>query len=121
MEKLISNKKNALRFLMTEDIYTVRENKRKTEHPSHGIKELEQTFDNSGGNNRYFLIIHEDETRDKLKEVHEEMLTKILAAKGMEVKDIALLNLAKYPEADFLQLKNFFACTRIVLFGIDPQ
>jgi hypothetical protein len=123
MEKLISRDRNTLRFLMTEDIYNIPDPVEKAERSADVVKEnAEQiNFDYSGENNRYFLVLHENKTQEKLSVAHEEMLTKIMAAKGMEMRDLAILNLDRYPKADFPRLKSFFTCSRIVLFGIDPQ
>lgn len=134
MEKLITHNGNALRFLMTEDIYVLKEEPMpltlKTipeeiqSEPAPEVKKEEVQFSGFnylGENNRYFLIIIEDKTHPNLNTTHKEMLMKIMGAKGLEMRDLAILNLAKYPEANFNQLKDFFSCNRIALFGIDPQ
>jgi hypothetical protein len=43
-----------------------------------------------------------------------------LKAKKQELKDVAIVNVAKYPSATFKDLKDFFACNSLVLFGINP-
>ena len=81
----------------------------------------EVSFNYLGDNNRYFLIIVDDKTHTDLNPSHKEMLMKIMGAKKLELRDLAVLNLAKYPDSNFNQLKDFFSCTRIALFGIDPR
>ncbi|MGB4398708.1 MAG: hypothetical protein WBJ10_05020 [Daejeonella sp.] len=84
-----------------------------------GLKEA--SFDYIGENNRYFLIIVDDNTHKNLNTPHKEMLMKIMAAKKLELRDIAILNLAQYPDSTFGQLKDFFSISKAALFGINPQ
>lgn len=139
MGKLITSNANALRFLMNEDLYdlgdVIQPNKLniKPEEPlmkhevSNPVTEtLEEespntSFNYLGENNRYFLILVDDKTHRELNTPHREMLMKIMAAKKLELRDLAILNLAQYPESNFEQLKDFFSCNKITLFGIDPQ
>lgn len=132
MEKLITDNSNALRFLMTEDLYvleeailpTVQTNPGPIAEPDQEIKkeELQEiSFNYLGENNRYFLILVDDKTHPSLNTPHKEMLMKIMAAKKLEMRDLAILNLAKYPGTSFEQLKGFFSCNKITLFGIAPQ
>lgn len=132
MEKLITYNSNALRFLMSEDIYIV--NEKTLSNPISLSEEVHEpipeilteenqstSFRYAGENNKYFLIIFEDEANPELNSAHKEMLMKIMSAKGLEMRDLAILNLSQYPETNFSQLKEFFCCNRITLFGIDPQ
>lgn len=138
MERMISTNSNALRFLMTEDIYILKKETFSAPEPKIETVLTERepetipvapkdetpaptSFNYLGENNRYFLIIVDDATHADLNTVHREMLMKIMTAKGMEMRDLAILNLNRYPGASFLQLKDFFSCNRVVLFGIDPQ
>ena len=45
---------------------------------------------------------------------------KILAAKKLELNDVAILNIEKYQNLNFTILKDFFACSKIITFGINP-
>ena len=139
MEKLITYNANALRFLMNEDLYDLgdviqpdklditHENPlTKLEEPNSVTEALEEqlpitSFNYLGENNRYFLILVDDKTHRELNTPHKEMLMKIMAAKKLELRDLAILNVAQYPELKFEQLKDFFSCNKIILFGIDPQ
>lgn len=56
-----------------------------------------------------------------LEKSNLEVLQKILQAKGMELKDVAILNLSRYAETTFESLKTFFSCSRLCLFDIAPQ
>ncbi len=137
MGKLITHNSNALRFLMNEDLYDLGDAVQSDIHPiipkeiittptiepapEIEKEELPVSFNYLGENNRYFLILVDDKTHPELNTPHKEMLMKIMAAKKLELRDLAILNLAKYPEANFGHLKDFFSCNRITLFGIDPQ
>ncbi len=133
MEKLITHHKNALRYLMTEDIYILPEkivtkalqpvpDKKEELMPEVQKEQIKNTgFHYIGENNRYFLILIDDRTHPEINSAHKEILIKIMGAKGLDMRDLAILNLAKYPDASFNELKEFFSCSKIVLFGIDPQ
>ncbi len=138
MGKLVTQNVNALRFLMNDDLYdlgdviqshklaVVPEEKiiNPLTEPGYEVKKVELqavSFNYLGENNRYFLIIVDDKTHADLNTPHREMLMKIMAAKKLELRDLAIVNLAKYPDSNFGQLKNFFSCSKIILFGIDPQ
>lgn len=78
-------------------------------------------FDYLGENNRYMLLLVNDPANKVMPQKELEALQSILGAKKMELKDVAIVNLHHYPSAGIEQLKTFFACTSIVLFGINPQ
>jgi hypothetical protein len=44
-----------------------------------------------------------------------------MAAKGLELRDLAVLNLHLFPDTKIQELKEFFSCNKLVLFGINPQ
>lgn len=139
MEKLITHNVNALRFLMNEDLYMVKDPLQpeiqeeiapvpivmEALPPAEtGISEDKSSvtsFNYLGENNRYFLVLVDDKTHKELNTPHKEMLMKIMAAKKLELRDLAILNLAQYPGANFEQLKDFFSCNRIILFGMNPR
>ena len=74
-----------------------------------------------GDNNKYFLILIDEHEQSDIKSIHQETLLKIMSAKGMELRDLAILNINLYPGVSFTELKNFFSFNKIVMFGIDPQ
>lgn len=78
-------------------------------------------FDYLGENNRFFLIVVNEPGQTHLEEANLEILLKILAAKGMELKDVAILNMSRFPQSNFGQLKRFFSCSKLCLFGLAPQ
>lgn len=136
MGKLVTHNANALRFLMNDDLYDlgdiiqsdkpaeIREEEKNEPlaGPASIVKEeLEPvSFNYLGDNNRYFLIIVNDKTHADLNTPHKEMVMKIMVAKKLEMRDLAIFNLAKYPDVTFVKLKEFFNCNKVVLFGIDP-
>jgi hypothetical protein len=82
-------------------------------------KSLEFTY--IGENNKYFLILIDDANNKEISPIHKETLLKIMTAKGLELRDLAVLNLNLFPNANVNELKDFFSCSKLVLFGINPQ
>lgn len=155
MSNLLTKNSNALRLLMTEDLYILSEIVQLTptkapqppvitnqlpadvpaqvipETPIQGSKEIlaekpteaqkNKEFNYLGENNKYFLILIDEPKQKDISSIHKETLLKIMSAKGMELRDLAVLNLNQYPGASFTDLKDFFSFNKIVLFGIDPQ
>lgn len=139
MRNLITNNPAALQLLMTDDLYLLKEENIPSEisepklalkqvlgNPiaaNRSIPEIKELKDFAylGENNKYFLIIVDDKTHKDLNAAHKEMLLKIVQAKGLELRDLAILNLDRHKGATFNNLKEFFVCNKIVLFGISPQ
>jgi hypothetical protein len=48
-------------------------------------------------------------------------LNKLLAARKLEQKDVAILNTQKNTHLNFTQLKDFFGFNKLLLFGINPK
>ncbi len=123
MSELLTTDRTALSLLFDEELYLV---KAKSETPGtaqaiEGKQELPLVFDYLGENNRFFLLLLESPNEKHLPEPHLEVLLKILQAKGLELKDVAILNLSNYPHANFKALKDFFSSSKICLFGIPPH
>jgi hypothetical protein len=153
MSNLLSQNSNAIRLLMTEDLYILHEKEQVqiiksaphpeineqvastsaqpvVEVPVQESKELTEKpvpaktrreFNYLGENNKYFLILFNDPNQKDISSIQKETLLKIMSAKGLELRDIAVLNLYQYPGVGFDDLKEFFSFNKIVLFGIDPQ
>lgn len=100
---------SALKLLMTDDLYLVPE-----------INRYDQ-FDYLGENNKFFLIINHDPAEKYISKPENEMLEKILQAAKIDPKDIALINISRYPGIRIHTLKAYFACSRIVLLHTDPS
>jgi hypothetical protein len=77
-------------------------------------------FDYLGENNKYTLILVNEPAYAVIGPKELETLTNILKGKKQETKDVAVVNLHKYPSANFDALKGFFACNSMVFFGINP-
>ena len=146
MSTLHTNEFNALRLLMTEDIYILdQKNSITTEKPIESEKAVQaertmlpeipaavpvpkpaeikkaKEFTYLGENNKYFLILIDDTKNREISSLHKETLLKIMSAKGLELRDLAILNVDQYPEMNISELKEFFSCSKLVLFGINPQ
>jgi hypothetical protein len=74
-----------------------------------------------GENNKYILIIVKEPEADFLKPTDLTFLLKILAAKKLVLDDVAIINTEKNGALDFDNLKDYFACNKIITFGIDPK
>lgn len=73
-----------------------------------------------GDNNKYLLVVVKSPNDEYLNSKELEFLLKILAAKKLELKDIAIINTEKYTTLEFDQLKDYFALSKILTFGINP-
>ena len=91
--------------------------------PPEKIIEIPQTTDFKylGENNKYILIVVKEPSADFLKQDDLGFLLKILAAKKLELKDVAIINTEKHSSLNFDDLKAFFAFSKIITFGINPQ
>lgn len=123
MSELLTRDSTALSLLFDEELYLI---KAKSETPSTAQaseekQDLTLAFDYLGENNRFFLLLLEAPNEKHLPKTHLEVLSKILQAKGLELKDVAILNLSNYPDANFRALKDFFSSSKICLFGIPPH
>ncbi len=136
MKSLITDNPTALQLLMTDDIYLISEKQTSvieipinTQLESFSSVEAEKEvpitlslkdFTYLGENNKYFLILINDTAHKELNAPHLELLLKIMLAKKLELCDLAILNLNNYPNSSFSDLKEFFGCNRLALFGISP-
>lgn len=146
MSNLLSQDQSALKMLFTEDIYLVQERTMEDAAPvttkdvatettlqtSSAIKApritspvedlpISASFEYVGDNNKYFLVLHDDKIHTRINPVHQEMLLKVMAAKKFELRDLAIVNVNRYPGVKFDALKKFFSCTRVVMFGINTS
>ena len=146
MSNLLSQDQSALKMLFTEDIYLVQEALKEaaapvaagevatiatvqppiTVDPRPDTSPLEKlpssaSFEYVGDNNKYFLVLHDDKIHTRINPVHQDMLLKVMAAKQFDLRDLAILNISRYPGVRFDDLKKFFSCTRILMFGINTS
>lgn len=131
MSNLITKNNQALSILMTEDLYILPEQTSILSQEAGKIEDIpaETTTEPSkvreffylGENNKYFLILFDDPKHKEMSMLQKETLLKIMSAKGLELRDLAIMNLNQFPGAGFGELKDFFSFSKITLFGIDPQ
>jgi len=134
MSELKAEHALALQILMNEDLYLIDSvsqfagEEQSSQPPSVAVDikgtlaEAEAVaFDYHGENNKYFAILVNYPSHQYMAPKELEALQSILGAKKMEIKDVAIVNLNKYPTASFQQLKSFLVSSRMVLFGINPQ
>ena len=74
-----------------------------------------------GENNKYILIVVKEPSFDFLKHDDLGFLLKILATKKLELKDVAIINTEKHSSLNFDDLRTFFAFSKVITFGINPQ
>jgi hypothetical protein len=120
MSDLISRDPKVLALLFTEELYQISSDQQLAAQPAATIP-ASPSFDYLGENNRFFLLLVDEPGQQHLDSVHLEALSKILQAKGLELKDVAILNLHHYPDTNFAQLRSFFSCSKVCLFGIAPD
>lgn len=123
-------------MLFTEDIYVIPEKavieQARVPNPPDPVKvtveisnepahQQKQDFEYLGDNNKYFLVLIDDKIHTRINPAHQEMLLKIMNAKKLELRDLAILNISRYPAAKFSELKSFFSCSKILLFGVTPS
>lgn len=122
MSELRTSNPLALHFLMSEDIYHVDEHQAPGEvitgAPAATEPKEAVTFDYLGENNRYILLLVNSPDKKIIGPKELEALQSILQAKKMDLKDVAVLNPAHYPGVTYRQLKDYFACNVLVMFGI---
>jgi hypothetical protein len=119
----------ALRLLMTDDIYSAGKEQVKTvgpepEKPEPAPEASEKeavSFHYSGENNKYLLIVVNDPIHTVINPADLTALTSILAAKNLELRDVAVMNLSKHYNSTFKEMKEFFSCSKLVLLGINPK
>ncbi|TKC01029.1 hypothetical protein [Pedobacter cryophilus] len=85
------------------------------------LPNAKKDFKYLGENNKYILIIVKEPAVDFLKRDDLTFLLKILGAKKLELNDVAIINTEKNDALNFDDLKDFFACNKIITFGIDPK
>ncbi|MGB4774171.1 MAG: hypothetical protein WBP45_03280 [Daejeonella sp.] len=124
MSNLITHHPEALKLLFNNDIYHIPEGElvKETILHNNALADTEpKTFAYLGENNKYFLVLIDDKTNKELNTLHLDVLLKIMTAKGLELRDLAILNLNNYPGVTFSDLKDFFVCSKLVLLGISPE
>jgi len=134
MDSLKTNHPLALSFLFNEELYIINDDVTINDESSQNstvaeIAVVENTapktpekpvFEYIGENNKYILIIVKDPVQQFLNAKELEFLLKILSAKKLDLKDIAIINTETYDALDFRDLKEYFALSKILTFGINP-
>jgi hypothetical protein len=142
MSNLLSQDQAALQMLFTEDIYFLQADKEAIPaqasslpvqpaeldniKSAEALKEdigipVQADFEYQGENNKYFLVLIDDKIHTRMNPVHLEMLLKVMGAKKLELRDLAILNINRYPGLKYTALKTFFSCNRLAMFGVTPE
>lgn len=75
----------------------------------------------TGDNHKSILIMVNEPEAETLTKYDLMALNKLLAARKLEIKDVALLNIQKNTHLEFSLLKDFFGFNKLLLFGINPK
>nr|WP_121269439.1 DNA polymerase III subunit psi [Pedobacter schmidteae] len=125
----------ALNFFFTDDVYLVKESGFQLDEPAPvsksepAVKVKENVvaspdeaveFKFLGNNKRNILILVNDEQHEVSDEMGRELLRKIVKSVNLSANDFALLNYARYKQADFNQLQSYFSSSLIFAFGVTP-
>lgn len=108
----------ALRFIINEDIYLLPHDKELESKKV--VKEAESvpfTFNYQGKNSKKFLILTYYPDHDFIYAPHFTALEAILARKGYQPDDVALLNLAKNA-ADINAITQYFKPEKLLILGL---
>lgn len=108
----------ALQYLMTDDIYLI--NEETIPQVSEDTAANSPVFNYLGENNKFMLLLIREDSHPNLRSNELEALANILGAKRMSLKDVAIVNQRMYNTSSWKEFKAYFACSSIVLFGIDP-
>ncbi len=121
MSNLNTTDFTALSLLFTDDLYAKADAlpKQQQTEVNDGPDNI-PSFDYLGENKKYFLILVDDEKQKILSKNDLDLLTKILLAKKMELRDVAVVNVNKLTAINFEQLREFFSNNKLILFGINP-
>lgn len=74
-------------------------------------------FNHLGSNAAQFLIMCSYAGAEQMDEKHLTALTSALQRKELTLADVAILNLAKHPEATITQLNEYYKPNRLLLLG----
>lgn len=136
MNQLQTDHPIALSLLLNEDIYNIPEEpialkedikvtpakiEEQTAEATIPLIPAKKSFQYLGDNNKYLLIIVKEPEVEFLKKDDLGFLLKIMAAKKLELADVAIINLEKNEGADYTALKDFFGFNKIITFGINPK
>ncbi len=122
MSELLTTDAKALQLLFNEELYQIAPQavvEVVSSVPISAPVEVPE-FNYLGDNNRFFLLLVNEPGETHLEKSNLEVLQKILMAKGLELKDVAILNLSHHPEIGIETLKSYFSCSRLCLFDIAP-
>lgn len=134
--QLISNAE-ALRLFFTEDIYLVAKSNPIIETETNLDAIISKTsmveeiamptlkpkteFKYLGKNQKNILILVNDSENDVSTEQGRELLRKLVKAIDLTTNDFALVNYANYRTEKYEELKNFFNCKLMIVFGVDAS
>ncbi|WP_158828696.1 hypothetical protein [Mucilaginibacter lacusdianchii] len=111
-----------LRYLLTDDLYLLNTDKEFLLNPP-AAPALPETpaeeLQYMGGNKKHFLVICHYPQEPFMPQAHLKALESTLGRISYAPDDIAIVNMAKYAEADFSRLQSQFAPQKLLVLGSD--
>ncbi|QJD95367.1 hypothetical protein HH214_05520 [Mucilaginibacter robiniae] len=113
-----------LRYLLSDDLYLLPDDAAYYREPRQPMETnvLEPvpviSFKHLGNNEKSFLILSYYPDQEFMTPTHLTALESTLKRKEMSMDNVALLNLATYPDTDWATLVNYFTPEKVLLLGL---
>jgi len=114
----------AYSFILQDDIYLLDADKqalKKREQPAPEAIVVTETpgplFNYLGGHKKKYLVITHYPDADFMESAHLTALESTLKRLDTELDDVAVFNMASYPEAQFQQIIDFFKPEKMLILG----
>ena len=114
----------AYSFILQDDIYLLDADKqtlKKMEQPAAHTLVVRETplpvFNYLGGHKKQYLVVTHYPDADFIAPAHLTALENTLKRLGTELDDVAIFNLAGYPEAQFQHIIDFFKPQKMLILG----
>ncbi|MCJ8211410.1 hypothetical protein MUY27_16955 [Mucilaginibacter sp. RS28] len=131
---MLNDNPAALRFLLQDDLYLLAAEKQayaeqaqkpleqeiaveKPVQPVTVIETPQLSFNCLGDNKKNFLILTSYPGQQGMAEAHQKALESTLGRKDLSLADVAIVNLAAYPQASHTDLFTFFQPKKILILG----
>jgi len=137
MSVQLANNVEALRLFFTEEVYLIDEPQvvivppaenrpviivKENSSPIYPAAELPiREFNYLGKNKKGILILVHDNENEVSTEEGSALLRNIVKAINLSASDFALVNYARYPDAQFPELSSYFDCKVILSFGVSDH
>ncbi len=123
MENILhTNDPGALLYMFGESIYNIKETTDNQPVSNTNTSISSPSFDYLGENNKYILVlIHNPQSEKIIAKEDHELLLKTLKALSLDMRDIALVNIAHQTNKHLNDYKSYFSPSKLVGFGISTE